>query len=332
MSKKLDKAQMFVGQLREGMVDVKIMGYICWWNLRNVDITQADFINYLKASGLPEKYAREHNYRSAFTRALRNMEEKRIIRKVEETEALMSFQFTAEEVVGVGTDKRLDYDPETILVLDKKKYWDKDNGGDFLKALVKGKMEIRNKVAEHFYREKLRYNSSDMTRYIQNILDDEALIVSLRPQGAVYFVPVGYQATLQNVIALVRRLGGGSVMENLPVPDVAASRSLVGNAFAEEVEQFAIRLEKEVSEVEAGEKDASDKWRGTKLAKIKEILDRIGTFSTVLEESKKQELEASFAKLEERIAPGNRRLLLDENEEAEKETKEEPKKKNGEAA
>ena len=109
------RRSILVGSIKEDTKDIPIIGYICWWSVRNVDVSQKDFAKLLKECGLPEKYAREHNYRSAFTRALHNMEEKRIIRLVEEDENRIVMQFTLENKVTSGGDPKLEYDPLRML-------------------------------------------------------------------------------------------------------------------------------------------------------------------------------------------------------------------------
>ena len=297
--------QILVGRLQEASVDVEILGYVVFWNLRGVDVTQDQFATMLKDCGLPEKYAREHNYRSAFTRALRNMEEKRIIRRVSETEDLLIVQFTAEELVKFGGD-HLQYDQETLIHVDKKIY---RKTKDFGAALTQGKVEIKAKILEYFEREKIRYNSSDMTRYIQNILGDKADLVSLRQNGSIYFVPVGYQATMEQVIALVNGFGGGSIMEYFPIPNVKSSRTTIKNAFVDEVDSLLARMDKEVEAVEGGEKKVTDVWSVTKLNKIRSILERVENYNTILTADDNKRFQDGFTALEKRVS-GGRKLVV----------------------
>jgi hypothetical protein len=298
------RRNMLIGDIKEGTTSLQVLGFIVFWNIRNCDLTQEQFAAKLTANNLSDTWAREHNYRSAFTRALRNMEEKRVIKRVREDENELVFQFTAENLI--RSQDTLEYEKETTLILNKNKYKEDQ---DFAAALTQGKSEIKDKVVAHFHTEKTKYNSSDMTRYIQNILTQNADIVSLREQGCVYFVPIGYREVMDNVIGLVRSIGT-STMDFIPIPNVEASRNLIENALVDEVDATIARLEKEVEAVERGEKSVTEKWSENKLAKIKAAVNRMEQYATVLHDDKLAKLNNSFKALEGRISLGNRKLSL----------------------
>lgn len=306
-SRRAQKIRFLAGRVTEGNADFPTLGNIVWWSLRNIDINQEDFTRMLTDVGLPTKYAREHNYRSTFIRALKNMQEKRIIRTVEENGLRLVIQFTAETLVEDDDEKQLRYDPETILEIDKALY---RTTGRFEACIVKGKQEIKEKVIEYFYREKKRYNSSDVTRYIQRILNDKADIVSLRENGSVYFIPAGYQEILDKAMKIVNSLPGSSRMEAFPLPDISNNRTMVGNAFKDELDSLLAKWQEEAALMETGDMTMTDKWSETRVARIQNVLDRIGRFTEVLSKSDKTRLEKDFASLEERIAP-KRKLVLD---------------------
>lgn len=321
------KRNILLGNLKDGTRDIPIVGFLTWWNVRSVSITQKDFSDLLENCGLPTKYAREHNYRSAFTRALRNMEEKRIIRKVEESSERIVIQFTAESKVGDGERAKLEYDPETILIVDKKIYQDTK---DFEKALTKGREDIKAKVVKSFYEEKVSYNSSDITRYVQNILSENADIISLRDQGTVYFVPAGYQDTLNKVVALVGQLGN-SAMDFFPVPDTSASRGRISKSFLDEIRVILEKMTEKVSEVDEGDKEVTEKWVGNKIAEIEAVKRRIDLYSEILPESDQKELKDGFASLEERLNP-SRKLNLGLDSEVSEDEPKSPKAEKAEGA
>lgn len=301
--------RLLAGSLREGAVEIPIIGFTCWWTVRNVDLSQAEFIRMLTAAGISTVYARTHNYRSAFTRALHSLEEKRIIRQVEETNSKLVYQFTAEETAGHGDNKRLEYDLETIIEVDKNAY---RKDGNFAAAIVKGRADIKKKVVELYEQEKVRYNSNDITRYVQKILNDRADFIPLRENGSVYFVPAAHQDTMERVIRLVNGLNDGtddnqrSSMDFFPVPNLNSARARVGAAFNSEAEAALMRLEAEVEEVEAGDKKVTDKWSEMRVSRIRNILRRIEGYSDVLKTDALERLNNGFAALEKRIAPGRK--------------------------
>ena len=255
-------------------LDVPIIGNVVFWNIRGADVTKDQFVAMLKDAGLPEKYAKEHNYRSSFIRALKNMEEDRIIRRVSEDDAFIVYQFTAEKVVtpeskcnycggvekhepmcpvgmgealaaakGVvvkkGAMAKLEYQYETRVIVDKNRYYEAKNFSDAVIREIKSadgtpdyvaNPEITKSVIDLYERERVRYRSGDVTRYVQKILTEEADIVSLRDQGAVYFVPARFQDVVEKVKSLVDKIAMGSSFEYLPIPDAAASRDTVASS------------------------------------------------------------------------------------------------------
>jgi hypothetical protein len=305
------KKSMLLDQLSVGAQMVPVMGYFCWWNVKNVCLTKEQFEKKLEAAGLDKKYARLHNYRSAFIRALRDMEENRIIRKVDEDEYRLVYQFTAESIVGApGGEKSLDYEKETIIVIDKDEY---RKEGDFKKAIIKGKPAIITAIVKLFDEHKQKYKSSDITRYLQRILRDEADIISLRPQGSIYFVPVGYLDALNKVAALVEGIGSGSKLERAPLVAADDSKAMVKNALLGEVDETFKQIEKDLEAVTKEDKEVTKVWSATRIGKIKKLLDRLESYKEggVIDDTKAW--QDNFAAAEKKIL-GVRHVKLDDDE------------------
>lgn len=301
----------------QGM-DVPIVGSVCWWNIRNVDLTKAQFIERLVACGLDEKYAKEHNYRSAFIRALRNLEEDRIIRKVSEDDNLLVYQFTAERLTSGSKAQpgELRYEYETRVIINKDVYF---RTKSFAAAIVaemgdfKANPEINRMVLELYEREKVRYRSSDVTRYVQRILADAADIVTLRDQGNIYFVPSRYQSVVERVSRLVNSLSptvNDSRFEWLPVPDAEGTRATVSRAVLDELDGLIRMLAEEIQRVDPGLSDAARlSWINSRLARVQRIRQRITNFDGVVTEDKVAALTKEAVDLEARIL-GVRKLDL----------------------
>lgn len=278
MSKKQQRVRLVRKLQGEGSLE--ILGYICWWSIRNVDITQNEFIEILKECELNTKYAREHNYLSAFKRALKNMEQARIIRIVEENSQQIICQFTAENKVADKNDPRFNYDPETVIYIDKNRYRDTK---DFKQALVKGDKDIRDALAQYFLQEKVRYNSNDITRYVQKILNDVADILSLRDQGCLYFIPSEYADIMQRVQRMVRKIQGGpGAFQSVPLPNVGDSRAMVSNAVTGEIEQSIKKLDEDLDEILNSGKEVTEVWKATRIRRIDQLRERLDRYAEVL--------------------------------------------------
>jgi hypothetical protein len=288
-----------IARLKVGDADVPIIGYTVWWNLRLVDVKQKQFAAMLEECDLPSSYAREHNYRSAFIRALRSLEEERLIRKVEEDENWIIYQFTAEKKVMGELGLRLDYEYQTKITVDKNIYRD---SGDFAQSVTEGDKEIRLAVIKLFEQEKIRYRSADVTRYLQKILRERADFVSLRDQGNVYFVPANYRSVIESVERLVGMLGGVSTFTAIPIPDVENSRFTVNRAVLDELNTLVKSLAQEVAQAQIFDSDeARQRFVNGKMSKLERIRSRVELYSEILPEKEAETLTQSTAELEAEI-------------------------------
>jgi hypothetical protein len=306
MARNLNNKRALFATLNEAGKSYDILGYTVWWNIRDVEITQDQFAALLRQAGIDEKYAREHIYRSAFIRALHNLEEKRIIRRVDETGSLLTYQFTAEQVVTTDGEKSLEYDKETVIIVDKDVY---RRTGDFKKALVQGRDDIKQKVLTFFEQEKTKYYSSDITRYIQKIFQDRADFVNLRPQGCVYFVPARYSEVVQSIKRMVEQLNKLCSLEAMPIVNVESSREVIGGAFTLEMQQVYVNIAAELKAVVDGNKDVGEKWTENKRAEISDLLARVDDYAGVLTEKKKEQMTSAFEALQKQLMP--KRVLID---------------------
>lgn len=305
-----------MGYLNEGQLNLPILGWVCWWNVREVSLTREQFSGFLKTVGLDDKYARSHNYRSALIRALRSMEEGKLIRRVKEDGIYIVFQFTAEQLVqsGDGENPRLEYNAEVTVTVDKEAYamFAKDENG-FIKSIshvtnpntgleAQNADQIKVAISNAFDREKDTYKSSDVTRYIQQIFEDSADIISLRPQGSIYFVPAGFQSIVYSVKQLVEYIGGMCTFETFPVPDVKDARKTIGDSFAEEVAETLSKMDEEIKKANEGGKDITEKWVSTRQERIIKLKNRIDMYAEVLGD-KARDFHSDFNALSDMLKP-----------------------------
>lgn len=287
----LANRNMLLSTITEGSKKVDILGYMTWWSMRNVSITRDKFQELLEQNGFNKNYAVEHNYMSTFKRALKSLEEKRIIRIVSDTSFLLRCQFTEEKLVDDG----LEYDRETIIEVNKEIYRKEK---DLSKAITQGKPEIVTKLIELFNYEKVRYNSHDMNRYIQSILGKEADIISLRDQGCLYFVPAGYQSTLDSINKMASAIGNSTFI-TMPVPNLSVNQTLIKTAIKDDVENALSTLEEEVEQASKDKKAITKVWSGTRINRIKKLQQRLVAYSEVL--GKDTDLQKSAENLEKEI-------------------------------
>jgi hypothetical protein len=298
------RANRLIAELKEGTKSYAILGWMCYWSIRNVDLTQDKYAQILEECGLDPKYAREHTYISAFKRALKRLEQARIIRIFEETGSYILCQFTAERHEGDA----LSYNRETVVKINKEVY---RATKDFAAAVVQGDKDIKNALVEHFYKEKVRYSSPDITRYVQKIFKDTGDIVPLRDQGCVYFVPSTAEDVLVKVTQMVVQVSGGNkeAFVSIPIVDTKDNRGLVSRSVILTNQSTLAKIEAEVDLV-MGE-EVTQNWKDTRMARIRALKNRLETYAGILGDAGTNMADKADVTIKQIGALGVRRLNLD---------------------
>jgi hypothetical protein len=179
----------------------ELHGEIITWSMGGNPVAHSELVAALEANDLPTDVVRELLPRHAFTRACSKLREQRIIRRIEETDAEIRFQFTAERRESDG----FAYDREATLVLSKA---DGAISCDVPELAVAARAAFDEAMG-------LR-TPGDVTKTIQRLFDREADLFSIRPQGGCYFVPAAYTDFVARVESFVSRLNG--TIGRFPVP------------------------------------------------------------------------------------------------------------------
>jgi hypothetical protein len=284
--------------------DFETIGSVCWWNVHNVDIMKDALETILESCGIDKKFVRSHNYRSAFKRSLKELEEGRIIRPIDENASFMNFQFTEEQKIEDAgrNDVSLQYNPEAVVVIDKSKYRKTQNIAEAIEA----REDIKERLVELFNEKKDKFHSSDVTRMIHRIFNEKADIVSLRQQGGVYFVPNQYNNILQAVSNFVNSVGS-STFDFFPMPDVEACRNAVAAAVDEEMTIDLNKLDEELKAFENGGEEMTDKQRNHRLGQMEKLRNRVTRYSELLTADAEQRILDSYERVKTGIM-GNRAL------------------------
>jgi hypothetical protein len=185
----------------EGKLSQKMLGEIITWKIQGVAISHADLLAGLMASDLDCDVAKELAPRNAFARACSKLDSERIIRKVAEDHATISFQFTREAL----EDGKFNYHFESLLFLDK-------HSGN----ITSENLELEQLAKEEFGRCLEARTANDVTRLVQRLFERHADLFSIRDQGGVYFVPEVHHDFIAKVERFVRNIGGS--LQRFPIP------------------------------------------------------------------------------------------------------------------
>ena len=177
----------------EGKLSQKMLGEIITWKIQGVAISHADLLAGLMASDLDCDVAKELAPRNAFARACSKLDSERIIRKVAEDHATISFQFTREAL----EEGKFSYHFESLLFLNK-------HSGD----ITSENLELEQLAKEEFGRCLEARTANDVTRLVQRLFERHADLFSIRDQGGAYFVPELHHDFITKVERFVRSIGG----------------------------------------------------------------------------------------------------------------------------
>lgn len=174
------------------MAETLQIGEIVSWTAPS-KVLRADLLVALTTAGLSEDMAPEMLPRNAFKRAVRELEDGKIIRQCEEDVDHIAFQFTTEFL----TNGEYEYATECFVKVNKSTgecTGTDQQVADLAHEKLVEKMEVRN--------------ASDISRMIQALFKRNGDLFSVREAGGCYFVPQMHVGLVEQVQELVDLIGG----------------------------------------------------------------------------------------------------------------------------
>lgn len=181
---------------------MKLLGEIITWSAGDGEHLHKDVIAALTGAGLDAKAAREILPRHAFTRAAKKLTEERVIDQVRESGDVIKFQLTRRQMSG----DEWKYAKECVLLLNKTTGKIECTANPALEAAAQKELDRCIEAR----------GSSDITKIIQRLFENEADLFPIRDQGGVYFVPQAYAGFIGKVEAFLTGLRGR--VNRFPVP------------------------------------------------------------------------------------------------------------------
>lgn len=219
-------------------------------------------------AGFDQRYAREMAKRDAFSRAARELSKERIIRKVDENDTEIRFQFTREFL----QDSSFCYEKECDMYLDKHT------------GLVRSDCEELAKEAQRLVDEhQAKRKSRDITRMIQRIFDDRrGDLISFRKGGGVYFVPDTHRNLVDSVDVLLSTLGGS--LQRAYIPKVSNDEG-TSRTIARKLKDHLNGMISEFrTSCETITTDTSDAVLERRVAAVAEMRDKLQSYQALLSE------------------------------------------------
>ncbi len=242
--------------------ETPLLGEIVTWKCR-ASVKHSDLTSALRDSGLDLGVARELLPRHAFARAARQLSNQRIIRKLDENESSIRFQFTAES----KRDGEFCYNLETVLTLDKAT------------GRVSCDLASLEEQAQGLVDQCLgERTASDISRCVKRLYETNGDIFPIRDEGGAYYVPVRFAGFSAQIEGFLSRLNG--TMRRFPIP---AGTSEGNRSVRESVEQGLEALAAEIdSAVDGFGEDTRDSTMTRAAGRIREVWYKAESYSEYL--------------------------------------------------
>lgn len=188
--------------LTKGKQLQKSMGELITWSSRtNKNVKHDDVVAALKDVGLDSNLCKDLLPRNAWSRAAKSMKDNRLIDAVNESADEIVFQFTRKHL----QSEELTFQKECFLRLNK----------------TTGKVSCKSNPDLEVYAQQLMdeamvaRTTSDITKIVQTLFDQNAALFPCREEGGVYFVPQEHTEFVTQVQTFLESLGG--MMNRFPL-------------------------------------------------------------------------------------------------------------------
>lgn len=267
------------------------LGSLCWYTIRDQEITRDDITKKLTAARLDAAFTPRRTAPSdAFRRAVRDAEVKKVAR-FDGTFANFLLRYVTSskdelachivrEVVDAN-NRRLSYEQTAEVGLDRI-------GNTIYRKNLAGfradEPDIATDVAQRFARCLDHYNGGHLRIIVHDVLRTLSPI-AVRPSGGVYFVPQEGETTLRKLQAFVKSLGGESDMWLMPVLDNNDSRAVVRSTLDAEVASTSAQVIEDLRRMLARKGEISEGDQRRALMELHRLQDLTARYKSILEDS-----------------------------------------------
>jgi len=210
---------------------MELLGEIVSWNCSKVSISQTALEDALKSADLSTHVTPELPFQTAFTRACKNLGQKHLIRKLEEDSEFVYFQFTKE----AREAEYFTYSTEGKLTLAK------ETGKVACTAA-----ELGQAVQVELDKELPLRKGGDVSKLLLKLLEHEAGLFPVRPQGGCYLVLKEHSSFLDSLESFTLRVGGQLLRFPVPSGTKAGDQSVkqtIATGLAHLIEDYAHAVE-----------------------------------------------------------------------------------------
>ena len=258
-----------------------LLGEIVSWNCSKVSISQTSLVEALKSADLTTHVTPELPFQTAFTRACKNLGQRHLIRKLEEDSEFVYFQFTREAREG----EYFTYETEGKLTLSKE-------SGKVACTVP----ELGQAVQVELDKELPLRKGADVSKLLLKLLEHEAGLFPVRPQGGCYLVLKEHSSFLDSLESFTGRVGGQLLRFPVPSGTKAGDQSVK--------QTIASGLSALINEYSNSIDNFGSDTRGATLEKaadhIRQARFKVEAYSSYLEDERSK-LDAMVAGASERL-------------------------------
>jgi hypothetical protein len=269
------------------------LGTIVSWKVP-AEVPLSTLRDGLAAAGLDTSLAADLAPRNALSRAMREMNKNRVIRKLRMNGDVLTFQIN--QVVQAG--QHIEYPHETDVDLNTTT------------GVVYSSDPVVEADAKRLLQEHLdKRLTSDLTRLVQRVFDSKrADLIPIREQGGAYFVPDAQSELVDAMRTLLQHIGGNlrSFAIRLGSDDTSES---VAESLAEYMSSLLTDFRESVESLDTDTRKDVYERRATSIAEMRAKMEcygaLLGQFSTALSEQVKEADELLLKKMLEKSAAVN---------------------------
>jgi hypothetical protein len=233
-----------------------LLGEIVTWDIPGTEVEAKVMRAAIQAAGLgnPDELVSDLKTKSAFTRAMKSLKDKRLIEKVKAKGGIIKFQLTQESNNG----DRIEHVYEAILELDTTT--GVVTSQDDPKLAAQAATLVQHAMAHR--------NAGDINRVVQMLFAKNGDLFPINPKkGTAYYVPNQHLLFTDRVQVFMEKMGGQLI--RFPVPSGTAN----GNAsVAQTIEHGVERMILELDETIDG---FDDKTRHDTVERVQARVDQI---------------------------------------------------------
>ena len=256
------------------------IGTVVSWQSPEGDVDRSALLQAVVNQGIPAEIVRDMAWRSAFLRAAKDLISKsELVRKVEEDDHTITFQFTREH----KESGRLRYSEKAIFYLNKKT-------GDIRSTDDEARRAVDKLVHEHMEKR----STADVTRLIQQIFEKfGGDLVPLRQQGGVYFVPESNRDILARVGGIMNEIGGQ--LNTYTVNGDASTKGSVASDMAKHLRSMIDEFKKSCDGLDMNSKEHVLRRREQTMQHLKTKLTSYNDLLEGFQQEINREMQAAYA-------------------------------------